>query len=600
MRYFSAFTGVGGFDMGMPSDWECVGMSEIDKYANMVLRYRFKDVKNYGDIEKINYEELPDFELLIGGFPCQPFSMAGKRKGFDDTKSGILFWYLAKLIAVKQPKYVILENVKGILSLDNGNTFREIAKNLNELGYYVNVDVYNATDFGIPQNRERVFITCLNVIKSLKEVESTGDLMKMKSYVPFIESFLFGILLKNLGEVKKLQETGSKDWVLGYLLSKELHDLSMNGQRMKSSCSDNAIPSQLENLLSYFQDIVNQQSIIKFYPSSFIDTDLQKESPSIKMADQSSSQLNGERVRFMNTDMSWKNISAESLLPEKSSIISTWISRTMPLKTYSYVEIVLSMLKFTELLRSSFPHLWKNVLSDLIVMKRGTNYARIIEKNGKYFTESGDRINTDYLNKYRERIFILGTLGGSGIRKVFLEPKGKGKDTEIQRQQANTITRRYKQSQATGSYIAERKFNAQIENLHFDRSQQNRICGVNGVAPTLHRNTGGGQIVKIVASRGRIENGQWVQKMEIRKDDKTNTLTSVQKDNMVSIDSEIRYLTPLECERLMGWPDNWTKYGIDEKGNTVELPDNQRYNLIGNGVVPQVVRAIIKHVMALN
>ena len=79
MRYFSAFTGVGGFDMGMPSDWECVGMSEIDKNAIKILRYRYKDVKNYGDIEKINYEELPDFELLIGGSPCQDLSIAEKR-----------------------------------------------------------------------------------------------------------------------------------------------------------------------------------------------------------------------------------------------------------------------------------------------------------------------------------------------------------------------------------------------------------------------------------------------------------------------------------------------------------------------------------------
>jgi DNA (cytosine-5)-methyltransferase 1 len=84
---------------------------------------------------------------------------------------------------------------------------------------------------------------------------------------------------------------------------------------------------------------------------------------------------------------------------------------------------------------------------------------------------------------------------------------------------------------------------------------------------------------------------------EERSDGRTNALTSVRKDNIVSIDSGIRYLTPLECERLMGWPDNWTKYGIDEKGNIVELSDNARYNLIGNGVVPQVVREIVRHIM---
>jgi hypothetical protein len=71
MKYFSAFTGVGGLDMGMPPDWECIGHSEIDRYANMVLRYRFEDVKNYGDAEKIDWEEVPDFDMLVGGTPCQ-------------------------------------------------------------------------------------------------------------------------------------------------------------------------------------------------------------------------------------------------------------------------------------------------------------------------------------------------------------------------------------------------------------------------------------------------------------------------------------------------------------------------------------------------
>ena len=119
MKYFSAFTGVGGFDLGMPSDWECVGMSEVNKYANMVLKYRFKDVKNYGDIEKINYEELPDFAVLIGGSPCQDLSMAGKREGLTGLRSRLFFSYVA-LLKVKQPDYFIFENVKGLLSSNEG------------------------------------------------------------------------------------------------------------------------------------------------------------------------------------------------------------------------------------------------------------------------------------------------------------------------------------------------------------------------------------------------------------------------------------------------------------------------------------------------
>ena len=157
MRYFSTFTGVGGFDLGMPSDWECVGMSEIDKYANMVLRYRFKDVKNYGDIEKINYEELPDFDVQIGGSPCQDISVAGKRAGLSGVRSRLFFSFVA-LLKVKQPHYFIFENVKGLLSSNEGRDFAEVIDQLSESGYDIWWQVLDAANFGIPQHRERIFV----------------------------------------------------------------------------------------------------------------------------------------------------------------------------------------------------------------------------------------------------------------------------------------------------------------------------------------------------------------------------------------------------------------------------------------------------------
>ncbi len=113
--------------------------------------------KNYGDITKIIASELPDFDLLVGGFPCQAFSIAGKRGGFDDTR-GTLFFDVARILKEKQPRNFILENVKGLLSHDNGRTFKTIINTLAELGYCVEWQVLNAKNFGVPQNRERVFI----------------------------------------------------------------------------------------------------------------------------------------------------------------------------------------------------------------------------------------------------------------------------------------------------------------------------------------------------------------------------------------------------------------------------------------------------------
>ena len=151
------FTGVGGFEYGIGLKADCIGVSEIDKYANQVLRYRYPEVKNYGDATKIRTDELPDFDMLCGGFPCQAFSLAGKRRGFKDTR-GTMFFEVARILKAKRPKIVLLENVKGLLSHEKGETFATILQTLGELGYRVEWLVLNSKFFGVPQNRERVFI----------------------------------------------------------------------------------------------------------------------------------------------------------------------------------------------------------------------------------------------------------------------------------------------------------------------------------------------------------------------------------------------------------------------------------------------------------
>lgn len=157
MRYFSTFSGIGGFELGIGNEHECVGFSEIDKYAVQIYKKHFPNHKNYGDITKINPSELPDFDLLVGGFPCQAFSIAGKRGGFDDTR-GTLFFEIARIVREKQPRLLLLENVKGLLSHDKGRTFATIISTLDEMGYDAEWQVLNSKNHGVPQNRERVFI----------------------------------------------------------------------------------------------------------------------------------------------------------------------------------------------------------------------------------------------------------------------------------------------------------------------------------------------------------------------------------------------------------------------------------------------------------
>jgi len=186
IKYFSMFSGVGGFEIGIQracfkneeqegegvgvekglcgeqfnecsNGFSCVGFSEVDKYAVSVYRKHFPNHKNYGDATKINPDKLPDFQMLCGGFLCQSFSIAGKRLGFEDTR-GTLFFDIARIIKRKKPQIVFLENVKGLLSHDNGKTFATILATFDELGYNVEWQVLNSKHYGVPQNRERVFI----------------------------------------------------------------------------------------------------------------------------------------------------------------------------------------------------------------------------------------------------------------------------------------------------------------------------------------------------------------------------------------------------------------------------------------------------------
>lgn len=184
MRYFDAFSGYGGFSLGIQQaydnlrpiqqnfsertenlhdsqdkfkQWECMGYSEIDKYATQVYSKHFPIHTNYGDISKIDWNTVPDFDLLTGGSPCQDFSIAGKRAGITGERSGLVWEYI-RCLYEKKPRYFIWENVKGVMSSRSGFDFANILTAFSEAGYDLQWQVLNAKDFGVPQNRERIFV----------------------------------------------------------------------------------------------------------------------------------------------------------------------------------------------------------------------------------------------------------------------------------------------------------------------------------------------------------------------------------------------------------------------------------------------------------
>ena len=157
MKFIDLFAGMGGFRIALEKcGLKCVYSSEWDKYAQLTYEYNFGELPD-GDITKVAASDIPNHDVLCAGFPCQAFSVSGKQRGFDDAR-GTLFFEVAKIIKIKNPKVIFLENVRNLLTHDNGRTLRKIENILDGLGYNIFYKVLNSSHFGVPQNRQRIFI----------------------------------------------------------------------------------------------------------------------------------------------------------------------------------------------------------------------------------------------------------------------------------------------------------------------------------------------------------------------------------------------------------------------------------------------------------
>lgn len=412
MKYFSLFSGVGGFEIGIKNAYEntkdtiwktptrlllqskrnctnnstrnsrkrtpfieCIGFSEIDKYANQVLKYQFPKIKNYGDITKINWQEVPDFDLLVGGSPCQDFSIAGKREGILGERSGLV-WEFIRCLEEKKPQYFIWENVKGVMSSRRGFDFANIITAFSEAGYSLWWQVLNAKDFGVPQNRERIFIV--------------------------------GFREENPREV-------------------------------------------------FFEPAGNEKN-------------------------------NGKFTKALNS--------------------SDW--------------------------RGANRNQGQNLVE---ITKEASQGYRVYDPQG---------IATNQASQ----------AGGLGAK--------------------------------TGLYM--------VGGLQKHQTLRN-----DGASPSLTSamGMGGGQtpIVIPVLTPDRLKKRQNGRRFKTNGEP-SFTLNTQDKHGIFN-GSRIRRLTPIECERLMSWPDNWTKYGINEKGEKVEISDTQRYKQCGNGVISKVITFLMEYIIVL-
>ena len=270
IKHLELFAGIGGFrraidllakDLNLKS--ECVGFSEIDKFATITYKANFDTTNEVelGDISKFvdeqgSVEKLPKFDLLTGGFPCQAFSMMGKKLGFED-KRGNLFYSIIEILRKKQPKYVLLENVRNLKTHDSGKTYREIIRALEQdAGYQVYDDIFNTSDYGLPQHRRRIYIFAkrkdlcdnLSVQFNAQLVKSFSDKLNGSTSLYKYKNVLDGLLEDNVDNKYYLSEkikptilaNGSKNFESKSEINQIIaRPLTATMVKMHRACQDN-------------------------------------------------------------------------------------------------------------------------------------------------------------------------------------------------------------------------------------------------------------------------------------------------------------------------------------------------------------------------
>ena len=220
ITFIDLFAGIGGFRLGFESiGCECVFSSEYDKYSKQTYKENFLE-EPHGEITKIKEKEIPSFDILTAGFPCQPFSSIGLREGFSNKSQGTLFYDIVRILSHHKPKGFLLENVPGIISHNNGETISIIFNSLNSIGYDVWYKIIDSADYGVPQRRRRIYIAGIKSLQNQNSilVNCSKDNSSLFANSISKERFLFPEVIKDKVGIGKFVESGVK----GYSVSKHL------------------------------------------------------------------------------------------------------------------------------------------------------------------------------------------------------------------------------------------------------------------------------------------------------------------------------------------------------------------------------------------
>lgn len=611
MKFIDLFAGIGGFRFGMESaGHECVAFCEIDKFA----RASYKAIHNTeGEIELHDITQVTDDEIrsighadaICGGFPCQAFSIAGNRRGFEDTR-GTLFFEIARFASILKPKYLFLENVKGLLNHDGGNTLKVIVNTMNELGYYLNIELLNSKNFGVPQNRERIYILCLKA----DEITKDGLIQNLNTSKLIIESYLLGLLQKNLVEAKKLQGAKSKEWVLNYLILKD-----MVGMIQKKSSSKNTL-MMIKNALQDYSLTENGQKFTQKQDEWGENTTPIQEK---LLTDMDISSLETTENINQSIEELLKKILEENLNTKKLSIILTSINKIMISEIYTSLKIQANILNVIGVLQKCYQSYWTKILLNSTLVQENTKYAKISD-----YISTKEQGISDWLNgNSTESVIvkkqdIIGHLRGDRGRKVF-PIGGNGAPIDCEQPKINKVGNiRKKGKSQSGDVVSVDSLaptlcstTAQKDplkillagNLPGSHEQNGRVYGPEGISPTLNTMQGGGRQPKIrvreATKQGYAEASVGDSVNLAHPNSKTrrggvgkqiaNTPLTGESPGVVEPSFRIRKLTPRECWRLQGFPD-WAFDKAQEVNSNSQL-----YKQAGNSVTVNVIKEIARY-----
>ena len=268
MRHLDLFSGIGGFSLAAEwawgSDYECVGFVEIDKFCQKVLKKNFPDVPIYDNIFNVKGDEFGTVDLITGGFPCQPFSVAGKQRGKNDER--YLWPEMLRICKIVKPQWIIAENVSGILSLDNGKTFEEILLSLENINYWPEVYIIPACSTKAPHRRDRVWIVA-NSVGKRRTREKSNEIDRCNNNNQRRDTEIFSQYSNSDGLLRREHEAGVRQ----YNHIKPIHEIfEINETYARNERNTDGVSSRMDRLKSLGNSSVPQvaHEIMKFIKQS--------------------------------------------------------------------------------------------------------------------------------------------------------------------------------------------------------------------------------------------------------------------------------------------------------------------------------------------